>query len=85
MKNKKIYKNKAYAFDALLELVVNEEREELGRARVQINKIFEIRVDALLEELVAVERSAQEVVETLLEIEKTLYENNGSLVVVTCC
>ena len=68
------------ALDALLEFVVDKEREVFGRARIQVDKMLEVGVDALLEKLVLVEGGAQKKVESFLEIEKALYEEDGRFV-----
>ena len=65
--------------DALLELVVDEEREILWSSRVQVDEVLEVRVDALLEQLVVVERGAQEEVEALFQVEQALNERDGRL------
>ena len=70
----------SYAFDAFLELVVDEKRQVLGRAHIQVDKVLKVGVDALLEELVVVERHVQEEVGPLLQVEQILNENNGRFV-----
>ena len=67
------------ALDALAQLVVDEEREVLGRARVQVDEVLEVGVDALPEELVVGERGAQEEVEALLQVQQRLDEDDRGL------
>ena len=61
-----------HPFDALLQLVIDEERKVFGRFRVQVEEVFEIGRYLLLEYLVAVERLVEESVETIFQIQQTL-------------
>jgi len=56
----------AYPFDSLLELVVNEERQVLGRAGVEVEEVLKVSRDGLLEESVVVEGLEEEAVESRL-------------------
>lgn len=59
-------------FDAFLQLVVDEERQILGRPRVQVEEVLKVAGDGLLEEPVVVERLLQEAVEAGLEVQQAL-------------
>lgn len=59
-------------FDAFLQLVVNEERQVLGRPRVEVEEVLKVAGDGLLEEPVVVERLLQEAVEARLEVQQAL-------------
>lgn len=59
-------------FDAFLQLVVDEERQVLGRPRVQVEEVLKVAGDGLLEEPVVVERLLQEAVKAGLKVQQAL-------------
>ena len=61
-----------HPLDALLELVVDEEREVLGRLLVEVDEELEVGGDHLAELLVIAERLVQEVVEAVFQIQQVL-------------
>ena len=65
------------ALDALLQLVVDEEREVLGRTLVQVEEELKVAGDGLLEEAVVVEGGAQEAVVLVLQVQQVLHVRDG--------
>ena len=63
---------RTHPFHALLELVVDEERQVLWRARVEVEEVLKVPGDGLLEEAVVVEGLEEEAVEARLQVQQTL-------------
>lgn len=61
-----------HPFHPLLQLVVDEEGQVLGRAGVQVEEVLKVTGDGLFEEPVVVERLLEEAVEARLQIQQTL-------------
>lgn len=61
-----------HALDALLEFVVDEEGQVLGRLAVQVEEMFEIRGYHFLKVGIVLERVDKEVIITILQVEETL-------------
>lgn len=57
----------------MLELVVDEEREELGRLGAQVHEVLEVRDDLQLALPVLLERLLQHAVEALLQLQQRLH------------
>ena len=61
-----------HPFHSLLQLVVDEEGQVLGRAGVQVEEVLKVPSDGLFEEPVVVERLLEEAVEARLQIQQAL-------------
>lgn len=61
-----------HAFHTFLEFVVNEQREILWRFQIQIQEVFKIGRDHLLEDWIVHERLDQECVVAVFQIKQTL-------------
>lgn len=61
-----------YRLEALLELVVDVQRQELGALWRLVDEELEVGLDLLLEVLVLLERVDEEVIEAVLELDEVL-------------
>lgn len=61
-----------YPFYSFLQLVIDEEREVLGRPRVEIKEVLEVACDGLFKEPIIVEGLLKETVETGLQVQQAL-------------
>ena len=61
-----------YPFDALLQFVVDEERQVFWRLGIEVDEVLKAAGYHLLELLVLIERLMQEMVETIIQIEEIL-------------
>jgi len=64
---------------AALELLVDEERDELGRLGVEVDKVLEGLVDGMLEGLVGHEGERQQAIVLFLDVEQGLHVGAGVL------
>jgi len=64
----------SHPLHSFLQLVIDEEREVLGRARVEVQEILEVSGDRLLEQTVVVEGLLKEPVEPGLQVQQALEE-----------
>ena len=64
---------------AALELLVDEERDELGRFGVEVDKVLEGLVDGMLEGLVGHEGERQQAIVLFLDVEQGLHVGAGVL------
>lgn len=65
-----------HSFHALLQLIIDEQRQVLRRLGIQVEEILEIGGDHLLEDLVIVEGVDEEVIETILQVQEGLDERD---------
>lgn len=65
---------RAHPFYSFFQFVINEEREVLGRARVEVKEVLKVASNSLFEEPVIIEGLLKETVETRLEVQQTLQE-----------
>ena len=65
----------AYRFVGVLELVVDEERQELGRLGAQVHEVLEVRDDLQFALAVLFERLLQHAVELVLQLQQRLHSS----------
>lgn len=70
---------RAHPFYSFLQFVINEEREVLRRARVEVEEVLKITSNCLFKKPVIVKRFLEEAVKTRLQVQQTLWEEGREM------